>query len=426
MTEKSGGFIKDPIHGYVRISQTERSVIDTEPVQRLRRIRQLAGSEFVYPAANHTRFEHVIGAMHLAGALAQALPIDVPQHQQEQLRLAALLHDIGHGPFSHVFESLLAKYLDKNHEDFVPWLLNETEIAQTLESVGLNPKTLGRLAIGKLSDRRQPFLDQIISSGVDVDKMDYVVRDSFHTGAGYGSIDVHRLLYTMDIVENNLSVDGTAVATLESFLLARFESFRTIYFHKASRAVQIMLVRALEAAKDELHLLDFDRPEDFLKLDDYKMWTELKECKKSRSIMQDLQTRRLLKCAYEHTIFSPEEKLSDMISNERVRADFEKEIARKAKITGEDVFIDAPTLPSVPYHSNSDLQPMDIPVFKHSPHGKKELVPLSDASRIVGVLQTFMNLVRVYTKEPYRARVETASRQILGERSHSGKISSQR
>src|SRR5437879_9939336 len=89
LTEKSGGFIKDPIHGYVRISETERSIIDTRPVQRLRRIRQLAGSEFVYPAANHTRFEHVIGAMHLAGALAQALPIDVPERQQEQLRLAA-------------------------------------------------------------------------------------------------------------------------------------------------------------------------------------------------------------------------------------------------------------------------------------------------------------------------------------------------
>ena len=424
MTEKSGGFIKDPIHGYVRISETERSVIDTRPVQRLRRIRQLAGSEFVYPAANHTRFEHVIGAMHLAGALAQALPIDVPERQQEQLRLAALLHDIGHGPFSHVFEPPLAKYLGKNHEDFVPWLVNETEIAQRLESADLNPKILGRLAIGKLSDGKQPFLDQIISSGVDVDKMDYVVRDSFHTGAGYGSVDVHRLLYTMDIVENKLSVDGAAVATLESFLLARFESFRTIYFHKASRAVQIMIVKALEAARDELRLLDFDSPEDFLKLDDYKVWTELKECKKSRNIMKDLETRRLLKCAYEHTIFSPEEKLSDVISNERVRADFEKEIARKAKITGEDVFIDAPTLPSVPYHSNSDLQPMDIPVFKHSPHGKKELVPLSDASRIVGVLQTFMNLVRVYTKKPYRSRVETASRQILGEGSHSGKISS--
>ena len=423
MTEKSGGFIKDPIHGYVRISETERSIIDTRPVQRLRRIRQLAGSEFVYPAANHTRFEHVIGAMHLAGALAQALPIDVPERQQEQLRLAALLHDIGHGPFSHVFEPLLAKYLGKNHEDFVPWLVNETEIAQRLESADLNPKILGRLAIGKLSDGKQPFLDQIISSGVDVDKMDYVVRDSFHTGAGYGSVDVHRLLYTMDIVENKLSVDGAAVATLESFLLARFESFRTIYFHKASRAVQIMIVKALEAARDELRLLDFDSPEDFLKLDDYKVWTELKECKKSRNIMKDLETRRLLKCAYEHTIFSPEEKVSDMISNERVRNETEKEIARKAKITGEDVIIDAPTLPSVPYHNTADLQPMDIPVFKHSPRGKKELVPLSEASRIVGVLQTFMNIVRVYTKDPYRSRVEIAARQILGEGSRSGKTS---
>jgi uncharacterized protein len=423
LTEKSGGFIKDPIHGYIRISQTERSVIDTEPVQRLKRIRQLAGSEFVYPAANHTRFEHVIGAMHLAGALAEALPIDLPQHQQEQLRLAALLHDIGHGPFSHVFEPLLSKYLGKNHEDFVPWLVNETEIAQRLESVGLSPKILGRLAIGRLSDRQQPYLDQIISSGVDVDKMDYVVRDSFHTGAGYGSIDVHRLLYTMDIVQDNLSVDGTAVATLESFLLARFESFRTIYFHRASRAVQIMLVKALEAAKDELHLLDIDEPEDFLKLDDYKVWTELKEFKKSRKTMQDLETRRLIKCAYEHTIFSPEGKVSEVVSNERVREDVEKQIATKAKITIEDVIIDAPTLPSVPYHSTVDLEPVDIPVFKHLPNGKKELVPLSEASRIVGVLQTFMNIVRVYTKEPYRSRVETAARQILGNGSNSGKIS---
>src|SRR5438477_10186399 len=139
---KAWGFIKDPIHGYVRISEAEKTIIDTRPVQRLRRLRQLAGSEFIYPAANHTRFEHVIGAMHLSAALAHALPIDVPQHQQEQLRLAALLHDIGHGPFSHVFESLLAKYLNKTHDDLVPWLLNETEIAYTLESVGLNPKTL--------------------------------------------------------------------------------------------------------------------------------------------------------------------------------------------------------------------------------------------------------------------------------------------
>jgi len=415
LAEKSGGFIKDPIHGYVRISQSERSVIDTEPVQRLKRIRQLAGSEFVYPAANHTRFEHVIGAMHLAGTLAEALPVDLPRHQREQLRLAALLHDIGHGPFSHVFEPLLAKYLGKSHEDFVPWLVNETDIAEKLEAEGFDASTLGRLAIGKLTNRKRPYLDQIISSSVDVDKMDYVVRDSFHTGAGYGSFDVHRLLYAMDIIDKSLSVDGSAVATLESFLLARFESFRTIYFHKASRAVQIMMVKALDAARDELRLLDFDRPQDFLKLDDYKVWTELKECKKSRKIIKDLEVRRLLKCAYERTLFSREEPVSKAISDEQVRADIERQIARRARIAWEDVIIDVPTLPSVPYHDSTALHPMDIPTFKHSTSGKKQRIPLSEVSRIVGVLPTFMNLVRVYTKESYRSGVETAARQILGE-----------
>ena len=415
MTEKSGGFIKDPIHGYIRISQTERSVIDTEPVQRLKRIRQLAGSEFVYPAANHTRFEHVIGAMHLAGTLGDVLPIGLPRSQREQLRLAALLHDIGHGPFSHVFEPLLAKYLGKRHEDFVPWLVRETDIAERLEAAGLDTNILGRLAVGKLASGERPYLDQIISGGVDIDKLDYVVRDSFHTGAGYGSFDVHRLLYAMDVIDKDLSIDDSAVATLESFLLARFESFRTIYFHKASRAVQIMMVRALEVARDELHLLDFDVPEDYLKLDDYKVWTGLKECKKSEKIMKDLEHRRLLKCAYERTLFSGEELASNVISDERVRADIEKQIARRAKIALEDVTIDVPTQPSVPYHHTSVLPSMDIPVFKRSPDGKKEKVPLSKASKIAQVLQTFMNLVRVYTNESYRSRVESASRQILGD-----------
>ena len=423
LTDKSRGFIKDPIHGYVRISRTERSVIDTEPLQRLRRIRQLAGSEFVYPAANHTRFEHAIGVMHLAGALSEALPIDLSQHQQRQLRLAALLHDIGHGPFSHVFEPLMTKYLRKNHEDFVPWLVNKTEIAERLEAAGFNAKTLGQLAIGKLTDKKRPYLDQIISGGVDVDKMDYIVRDSFHTGAGYGSIDVHRLLYTMDVIDGDLSVDGTALATLESFLLARFESFRTIYFHRASRAVQIMIVRALEAARDELHLLDFDGPEDYLKLDDYKVWTELKECKRSKKIMNDLEARRLLKCAYERTLFSNEALVSNVFSSEHVRADIEKQIAKKARIAEADVIIDVPTLPSVPYQQTVDLQPMDVPVFRRVPSGKKQIVPSVEVSRIMGVLQKFMKLVRVYTEESYRSRVELAAHQILGDAQSSGKMS---
>src|SRR5438270_14058591 len=115
---KAWGFIKDPIHGYVRISEAEKTIIDTRPVQRLRRLRQLAGSESVYPAANHTRFEHVVGAMHLAGVLSEVLPTHLDVHTQEQMRLAALLHDIGHGPFSRAFEPLLARHPNNDREAF--------------------------------------------------------------------------------------------------------------------------------------------------------------------------------------------------------------------------------------------------------------------------------------------------------------------
>src|SRR5919109_535930 len=412
---KTWSFIKDPIHGYIRLGETERSVVDTRPVQRLRRLRQLAGSEFVYPAANHSRFEHVLGVMHLAGALTDVLPVRLDAHGREQVRLAGLLHDIGHGPFSHVFEPLVVKHLKKTHEDFVPWLVNETEVADKLDAAGFSPRKVGLLAVGRLGDRKRPFLDQIISSSVDVDKMDFIVRDSFHTGAGYGSVDVHRLLYTMDVTNGNLSVDGRAVPTLENLLLARLESFRTIYFHRASRAVQIMIVRALEAAKDDLSLLSFDEPDDYLRLDDYKVWTDLKECKKSRRIIQDLESRRLLKCAYEKTVYAPEELVSNVITKDRVREDVEAELARKAKVNVDDVVIDVPTLPSVPYHHAVEIQPLDIPVFRRAASGKKEIVQLSEVSKIIGVLRTFMNLVRVYTKEQYRSRVEAASRQILGE-----------
>jgi HD superfamily phosphohydrolase len=317
----------------------------------------------------------------------------------------------------------MVRHLKKTHEDFVPWLVNETEIADKLDNAGFDHKKLGLLAVGRLRDGKRPYLDQIISSSVDVDKMDFLVRDSFHTGAGYGSVDVHRLIYTMDVINGNLSVDGRAVATLESFLLARLESFRTIYFHRASRAVQIMIVQALEAAKDELNLLAFDEPEDYLRLDDYKVWTDLKECRQSKKIMQDLEARRLLKCSYEKTLFAQEELISNVITKESVRDEIRDEIAKKARVKAEDVMIDVPTLPSVPYHNAVEIQPLDIPVFRRGPTGKKEIVQLSEISRIIGVLRTFMNLVRVYTKEEYRSRVEEASRQILGETPSSVKVS---
>src|SRR5260370_7281272 len=126
-------------------------------------------------------------------------------------------------------------------------------------------------------------------------------------------------------------------------------------------------------------------------------------------IIYDRETRRVLKCAYERTVFAREEVVSNVISNEKVRDEMEEEIARKARVSEEDVFIDVPSLSSVPYHHGADIQPMDIPGFRRTATGKKQLVQLSDISRVVGVLRTFMNLVRDYTSEAPPPKLSVAS-----------------
>src|SRR5260370_6874498 len=122
-----------------------------------------------------------------------------------------------------------------------------------------------------------------------------------------------------------------------------------------------MIVEALEAAKDELNLLAFDEPEDYLRLDDYKVWTDLRECKQSKKIMQDLEARRLLKCSYEKTLFAQEELVSNVIRKESVRDEIRDEIAKKARVKDEDVMIDVPTLPSLPPPTTLTYSPPLLP-----------------------------------------------------------------
>ncbi|WP_455364110.1 HD domain-containing protein [[Eubacterium] cellulosolvens] len=408
---RNGGFIKDPLYGYIRISEFEKDVIDTVPVQRLRRIRQLSGAEYVYPAANHSRFEHSLGVMHLAGLMCENVPLDLDENDIQALKIAALLHDLGHGPFSHIFDPILIKYLKKTHEDMTIWLIKESEVRDILQKQ-VDIAKVSNLAVGRLKEKARPFMDQVISSAVDVDKMDFVARDSYHTGAEYGYTDIFRLIYTMDVHENNLTVNSSALATLEAFLLARLESFKTIYFHRASRAAQIMLVKALENAREELDLTTFPTIEDFLALDDYNVWHRLKKCRRSESIIQDLERRNLLKCAYEITLYTKDAVVTSIFTNETVRKHLEEEISSSASVDVEDIHIDVPSLPSVPY-SHSSSEPMDIPISFDS-DGKKEIRKVGELSRVIDVLRVYMNILRVYTKKENRQKVKKASEKVLG------------
>jgi len=409
------GFIKDPLYGYIRLTEVERNVIDTPALQRLRRIRQLAGAEFVYPAANHTRFEHVLGTMYLAGVVSDSLPVHLSNDEKQRVRLAALLHDIGHAPFSHLFEPLLLKYMHRNHEDVSRWIIADSTLAEVIDRQGFDAKDLSGLAVGRPAASDRSFLGQIISSSFDVDKMDFVVRDSYHTGAGYGSVDVFRLIYTMDVLNGNLAVDVTALSTLESLILARLESFKAIYFHRACRAVQMMLLKALEAAKEDLTVLYANTPNEYLEWDDYTVWSKLRANPRSKEIVQEIAARKLLKCAYERTFYAKDELASSVFTKENVRLKLEEEIASKAKVPTADVGIDVPTLPSVPYHYAMDIGPIDIPIFSKTRSGEKIPQKITDLSKVLDDLRVFMNIVRVYTREEYRTQVGEAAALVLGE-----------
>jgi HD superfamily phosphohydrolase len=419
------GEIKDPVHGYVYITEAEKQLIDSYPVQRLHRLRQLAGSEFVYSGANHTRFEHSIGVMYLAGKLTenQNLSQLLSEEEIQIIRMASLLHDVGHGPFSHVFEHLLVKFLSKTHEDMTLWIVQKSELRDIISGLGYDADAIGKLAVGELRRRGKAFLDQIIQSAVDVDKLDFVVRDTYHTGAEYGYVDVFRLIHMLDVLGENLAVDVGALSALESFVLARLESFRSIYFHRVGRAAQIMLATAMEEAKDELGLVEFDSPEDYLALNDYTVWTKLKECKKSRGIMENLERRKLLKCAYDRTFHVREKMVPSIFSVDEVREQMRNKIASEAGVEPQAIVIDVPTVPSVPYHHSDLLEPMEIPVFQKTRTGEKIPLRLSDISAVFDVLKGFINILRVYTDEKHLEKVAAASAKVIGGTPSSAKIS---
>ncbi|MDH5482539.1 MAG: HD domain-containing protein [Candidatus Bathyarchaeota archaeon] len=410
------GEIKDPVHGYVYITESEKEIIDSYPVQRLRRLRQLAGAEYVYPGANHTRFEHSIGVMYLAGRVTENPNIlqRISEEDAEMVKIAALLHDVGHGPFSHVFEHLLIKELDKTHEDITAWLIGRGELKELLSKFGYKPEDVGKLAIGKLQTRKKTFVNQIISSAVDVDKLDFIVRDTHHTGAEYGYIDIFRLIHALDVLDENLVIDLGALSALESLIIARIESFKSIYFHRVGRAAQIMLAMAMEKANEELRLTDFKTSEEYLAMDDSTVWTALKNCKKSSAIIRNLERRRMLKCAYERTFYEKDTMVSNIFSRETYRKQLQTEIAKEARVEADVVIIDVPTVPSVPYHHSVLMESMEIPVFIKTQEGNRIPRRLSEFSKIFETLKGFINILRVYTDEENRERVGNAAAKILG------------
>ncbi len=295
--------VRDPIHGFIRVSDAERSLIDSPPVQRLRRIHQLGMGFLVYHGAEHSRFGHSLGTMHLAGRAFEEInnkregllgrKKDLPRNWQI-MRLAGLLHDIGHTPFSHAAEALLPMKLDGTghlrHEDFSSAILRSelaSEISSAFSDLGITAGDLDALFRGDPSGLGRPatIMHQLLSGEVDVDRMDYLLRDSLYTGVAYGRFDVERLTECITAhrfkQQSSLAFEAGGVGALEGFIYARYFMYTQVYLHDVRCFYDIMLREALTEllnrngyggkypATSDIH--------DFLQMDDQWAMSGLKE-----------------------------------------------------------------------------------------------------------------------------------------------------
>lgn len=250
--------IRDPVHGFIERLGLEERIIDAPVFQRLRRISQLALAHLVYPGALHTRFDHSLGAMHVARRLADRLIDD--EEKRRLIRLAALLHDIGHGPFSHVSEDILDRYYDNTKVK--PKQKEKIHELITCEIIEKNSDLSDLLSRYERQDiieiisgaDSETIMRNIISGPLDADKQDYLLRDSYFCGVKYGVFDLERLIITLEPLSDNgdtvLAASHDGIYAIEQFVLAKYHMITQVYRHKIRLVTDGMIVRALELGLD--------------------------------------------------------------------------------------------------------------------------------------------------------------------------------
>jgi hypothetical protein len=402
--------IVDPIHDFIRVYDHELEIIDNPIFQRLRRIRQLSGAHLTYPAAQHTRFEHSLGVMHIASQAGQALKEKeiLKSDDIETLRLAGLLHDIGHGPFSHLFEEIIQQK-KISHEDFGKHLILKSEIGDILSKNGYDKRTITKVAFG---DSKYQYLNEIVSGTLSADMMDYLLRDGYFTGAEHAKIDHKRLTQSLDVHKKKLALERSALYSFESMMHSRYQMFKAVYFHKTVRAAEVMLLEVLRLSDDEFGFTSFNMNE-FVKLtDEYVLSIILSskssKLKRARKFAEDYQNRKLLKCVYERILTS--KMLLEKTKTNEIRAS----ISKKSKVDENEIFVDSSVTPSIPLTPSKKESKQIILITNENGKPQAQELPISKIP-VVSAISGFMNILRVYTPQKNRKKVEIAAKSILGD-----------
>ncbi|HJT47490.1 MAG TPA: HD domain-containing protein [Nitrososphaeraceae archaeon] len=432
--------IRDPIYGFISLSYYGfiQQIVDTTYFQRLRRLSQLGVSQYVYPTATHSRLNHSLGAMELFVRLFDHLFKNSKENKDdvEQLRktgiAAILLHDIGHGPFSHASE----KIFSFNHEGMTSDIIQHTPIREILINSNIDLTALNQI-ITKTAPPKYKLLSQIISSQLDVDRLDYLTRDTYFTGVGFSSIDLERIILMMEIYEGSGDINGYAVInnkgmqSIESYVLSRHLMYEAVYYHKTTRCIELLIdkifLRARTLAEkdkisipEEINFLKENRPltyQDIFNLDDHIIYSIiLKWSYNDDIILQDLAKR---------VINRKPLKGIDLSSNELLK----KYLDKKGNI--ESALKDAKQFFDPDYYLFTD-NPADQPYFPYSPRGpddettvitnifalsnQGEPREVSQLSQVINALSQKQYHLRVY----FPREIVSEALSILGRSTKSG------
>ncbi|MGB8264765.1 MAG: HD domain-containing protein [Candidatus Velthaea sp.] len=262
--------IYDPIHRFIELDGGEVALLELPVVQRLRRLRQLGLAYLAFPSAEHSRFSHALGALAIGTRAFDALYAEVPaaNARRRLLRASLLLHDLGHGPFSHACEAVLGV----KHEARTHSILALPDVRAALEALEVEPAAVLALVTG--TAEADPVLRELVSGpNLDADRMDYLLRDAYFTGVALGTYDVEQLLASLRVLESGgrraLGIDGRGMVALESFVLARYMMFATVYFHHTTRAFERVLGDVLTQLWPDPRKLD--AIDEFLAWDDFRV-----------------------------------------------------------------------------------------------------------------------------------------------------------
>jgi len=410
-------FIRDPIHGNIKFTDIYTELLETPELQRLYHVKQLGFAHLVFPGAHHTRLEHSFGAYKIAHDVAATLELD--REQTTIICCAALLHDIGHGPFSHTLESILLQEFGVDHVDLTDKLLlgdydvftesecpfiHSSSVHEVLTNHGVNIQELADVVKGKTYTT--PYLSQVLHSAIDVDQLDYLIRDAYYTGVAYGIIDLQRLLQTITIHNTKLAIDRKGVSVVENILMARGLMYSSVYFHKTVRIAELMLSKAFE-------LLIEPDPFRFFSMTDAELINDMKTM---GSYQQEIATRLKYRSLFKQAYVLPVTEVSEdhvaslkTLEEGHERRKKERELEDLLNIPEGHVIIDMPFMEI--QRTEPRIYKTDIDVVDHDTvKSLDEFTPVAEAIRSRATPDW---IIMVATDKKYKQEVAAHAYKIL-------------